>query len=187
MSLETFNILVGAGTLLIALVIVCLVLFRIVSGTKNQIMDMVRRDALVLGFLLGLAAIVGSLTYSEIYHLTPCVFCWWQRIFLYPQAIIFAVALYRHGRSSSAGYELFYYSTPMAVISCLFSIYHVLLQRGIIGPSAACLQGSVSCATIDIQSFGFLTMPAMALILGGGLALLGGLVIAHMRRTKKTA
>lgn len=179
MSLDTFTIIIGIGTLVIAFGIIALVLFRIVAGSQSHIMNMVRRDALVLGFLLGLAAIVGSLTYSEIYHLTPCLFCWWQRIFLYPQAIIFAVALYRHGRTSAAGYDIFYYSTPMAIISSLFSIYHVLLQRGIIGASAACIQGGTSCATIDVQAFGFLTMPAMALILGLGLSLLGITVLTH--------
>lgn len=186
MSLDTFNIIIGAGMLVLAFIIIVLVLFRVVVGSQNHIMNIVRGDALVIGFLMGLFAVVGSLVYSEIYHLTPCLFCWWQRIFLYPQVIIFAVALYRHGRQSSAGYDIFYYSTPMAIIGCLFSIYHILLQQGIIAAGVNCLQsGGVSCAKIDIQVFGFLTMPMMALILGIALSLIGIMVLTH--QAKKTA
>ena len=171
MPIQTFDVITGAGTLAIGFSIVALVLFRIITGPNSTIINRIRSDALFIGFFLGLAAICGSLTYSEIYHLTPCLFCWWQRIFLYPQTIIFAVALYRHGRQSAAGYDIFHYSTPMAIISSIFSIYHIFLQKGILS-SGACLQGGVSCAKIDVQVFGFLTMPMMALILGVGLSLL---------------
>ncbi len=177
MPLETFNIIIGIGTIGIALLVITLVLFRIVMGPHSHIMNLVRRDALAIGFLLGLAAIAGSLTYSELYYLTPCLFCWWQRIFLYPQAVIFAVALYRHGRTSNAGYDIFHYATPMAIVSSVISLYHVFLQRGVIASTGACIQNGVSCTTIDINVFGFLTIPMMALIIGVALGLLGIFVL----------
>lgn len=183
MSIETFNILIGTGTLAIAFFAVVLIIFRIVIGSHSHILNVVRKDALIFGFIIGFSAILGSLTYSEIYHLPPCLFCWWQRIFLYPQVILFAVALYRHGRTSSAGYDIFYYSTPMAVIGSIISLYHVFLQRGIIASTGACLQNGVSCTTIDIQVFGFLTIPMMALILGIALSLLGIAILFHHKKT----
>ncbi len=181
MTLDTFNILIGIGTLAIALITVVLVIFRIVMGPNSHILHVVRRDALGIGFIIGLSAIAGSLTYSDIYMLPPCLFCWWQRIFLYPQVVLFAVALYRHGRSNAAGYDIFHYSTPIAIIGSLISLYHVFLQQGVIASKGACVLNGVSCTTIDISIFGFLTIPMMALVLGVALALLGIFVI----RTKK--
>lgn len=181
MQLETFNIIIGIGTLGIAFFTVVLVIFRIVMGNHNHIMNLLREHALIIGFLIGLAAISGSLIYSELYQLPPCLFCWWQRIFLYPQVVLFAVALYRHGRKSSAGYDIFHYSTPMAVVGSLISLYHVFLQQGVIASTGACIQNGVSCTTIDISVFGFLTIPMMALILGVALSLLGMLIISNKK------
>lgn len=185
MNLETFNIIIGAGTLGIGFITLALILFRIIIGPHSHIINLVRKEALGIGFFIGLSAIVGSLTYSDIYGLAPCLFCWWQRIFLYPQFLLFIVAWYRHGRTHTAGYDIFHYSTPIAFIGSCISLYHVILQRGIISSTGACLQNGISCTTIDIQIFGFLTIPMMALILGIALTLLGLLVLNHTH--KKTA
>ena len=182
MSLETFNLLIGIGTLFVGFITIVLILFRFVIGPHSHILNIVRRDALLFGFIIGLSAMVGSLTYSEFFKLTPCLFCWWQRIFLYPQVVLFAVALYRHGRSTVAGYDIFHYSTPIAIIGSLISLYHVFLQQGVIASTGSCVQNGVSCTTIDISIFGFLTIPMMALILGLALSFLGIFVI-----TKKQA
>jgi disulfide bond formation protein DsbB len=181
MSLNTFNIIIGIGTLGIAFITIALIIFKVMIGKHSHIMNLVQREALIIGAILGLSAIVGSLVYSEIYQLEPCLFCWWQRIFLYPQVVLFAVALYRHGRSSAAGYDIFHYSTPLAVIGSLLSLYHVFLQQGVIASTGACLQNGVSCTTIDISIFGFLTIPMMALILGIALSLLGLLVLTNKK------
>ena len=183
MSLDTFNILIGIGTLAIAFFTLVLIIFRLAIGEHSHILNIVRRNTLPLGFIIGISAIGGSLIYSEIYNLTPCLFCWWQRIFLYPQVIIFAIAWYRHGRNNTAGYDIFHYSTPLAVIGSCISLYHVFLQQGVIAGTGACLQNGVSCTTIDISIFGFLTIPMMALILGIALSLLGLFVL----KNKKTA
>ncbi len=181
MSLQTFNILIGIGVIAISLITVTLVIFRAVMGKDSSIMQSVHNYALPIGFILGLAAIVGSLTYSNIYMLPPCLFCWWQRIFLYPQFVLFAIAWYRNRKGTFDGKEIFYFTTPMAIIGSVISLYHVFLQQGVIANTGACLQNGVSCTTIDISVFGFLTIPIMALVLGIALALLGVFVI----RTKK--
>ncbi len=185
MTLDTYNLIIGIGTLGIAFLSIVLIIFRLIIGSQSHIFNIIRKDALLFGFIIGLSAIAGSLIYSDVYNLPPCLFCWWQRIFLYPQVVLFAVALYRHGRSSSAGYDIFYYSTPMAIIGSLISAYHVFLQQGIIADTGTCLLNGVSCTTIDISIFGFLTIPMMALILGVALSLLGIVVLTHHH--KKTA
>lgn len=150
-------------------------------GRKSVIIKSIIDHALPIGFFIGLSAMIGSLTYSEIYHLPPCLFCWWQRIFLYPQTILFGVALYRHGIKNSLGYDIFNYATPLAMIGTVISAYHIFLQQGIITSTGKCLQNGISCTTIDIQVFGFLTIPIMAFILGIALSLLGILVLTHKK------
>jgi disulfide bond formation protein DsbB len=177
MSLETFNLFIGIGTLVIAFLVVVLIIFRLVIGSNSSIFNFIYNNALWIGLFLGIGAIIGSLTYSDIYMLPPCLYCWWQRIFLYPQVVLFAVALWRKRKNTSNTYEIFYYSLPMVVISSLISLYHVFLQQGVIASTGACLQNGVSCTTIDISIFGFLTIPMMALVLGTSLTLLGILVL----------
>lgn len=179
MPLETFNILIGAGTLILGIITVALILLYIILGKQSTFITTLLNHGVIVGFGIGLAAVVGSLTYSELYHLPPCLFCWWQRIFLYPQLILFGIAWYR--KNIADGSLVFYYTTPLAIIGSLISLYHVILQQGIIGASGACLESGVSCTIIDIQVFGFLTIPMMALLLGIISSLLGILVLTHKK------
>ncbi len=45
-----------------------------------------------LVWILSLVSTMGSLFFSEIMQLPPCVLCWYQRIAMYPIAILLPVA-----------------------------------------------------------------------------------------------
>src|SRR3989344_3289261 len=70
-----------------------LFIFRESWGKKTVLF--IGKHSLVLGFLVSLTAVAGSLFYSEIMGFEACILCWWQRIFIYPTVFIFAVALWR--------------------------------------------------------------------------------------------
>ena len=70
------------------------VVFRHSFGRST--VSLIGKRALVLGFLISLAALAGSLFYSEIVGYEACVLCWWQRVFLYPQLVLFAIALWKN-------------------------------------------------------------------------------------------
>lgn len=111
---------------------------------------------LFIAWVVSLVATLGSLFFSEIMHFPPCVLCWYQRICMYPLAVIFLVGLFPLDRS------VLRYSLPLVVIGWLISIYHNLLSWGIIPESASpCVQG-VSCATVYIQWLGFITIPLLS-------------------------
>src|SRR5579864_77997 len=57
-------------------------------GRGKKIADFLGERAIFLSFLVAFAATGGSLFYSEVAGFAPCVLCWWQRIFLYPQTIL---------------------------------------------------------------------------------------------------
>lgn len=103
--------------------------------------DFIKRNALYGAFGVALAAMLGSLYFSEILHLPPCVLCWYQRIAMYPIVVILGFAIYR--RSA----ELVLPATVLAAVGWLIAVYHNLLYFNILPEAAApCLAG-VSCST----------------------------------------
>lgn len=46
-------------------------------------------------WLLSVVATAGALFIGEVMGMTPCVLCWYQRIAMFPLAVILGVACYR--------------------------------------------------------------------------------------------
>ena len=122
----------------------------------RALVSFVGKNAVLLGFLISLAAIGGSLFYSNVVGFEPCVLCWWQRIFIYPQVILFGVALWR--RKS----DVFAYVVPLVSIASLISLYHQYVYMG--GTSILpCTALGGACSKIYVMAFGYITIPMMSL------------------------
>jgi disulfide bond formation protein DsbB len=84
-----------------------------------------------------------------------------QRIFLYPQLVLFGLGLYKKDKS------IFDYSLIFAILGSITSIYHIYVEAG--GTAGlACADPSyqgVSCSVRYVYEFGYVTMPSMALTL----------------------
>jgi disulfide bond formation protein DsbB len=115
-----------------------------------------QRPSAYLAFGTALAAMLGSLYYSEIVGFVPCTLCWYQRILMYPLTVIILVGLLREDASLPA------YVLPLSILGIGMSSYHYLLQLGIISHSAACSVG-IPCGLRYVNYFGFVTIPLMAL------------------------
>ena len=111
-----------------------------------------------LAWLIALAGLVGSLFFSEVMSLPPCVLCWYQRIAAYPLVVIIAVGiLLRDVRMK-------YYALPLSVIGLMIAVYHNLLYYGVIQePLMPCTEG-VPCTLQQIEWLGFITIPFMSLV-----------------------
>ncbi len=108
-------------------------------------------------WLVATLSSLGSLFFSEIMELVPCVLCWYQRIFMFPLVIILLVGLYPLDK------RVVNYALPIAVIGLLFTLYHCLLFFGLIPENLQpCSQG-VSCADDSMELFGFLPIPLLSL------------------------
>lgn len=109
-------------------------------------------------FFSSLVATLGSLFFSEIAKFTPCVLCWYQRIFMYPQPLLLYLAIIREERVVSP------YLLLLNVLGAMVAGYHYLIQRI---PSASLLNcqinGNVSCTKNVIFYFGYVSIPMMAL------------------------
>ena len=147
---------------IILIIFVNLVFFR---NRENTLLLFFKKHTFILGFLSALGAFLLSLFYSEIVGFPPCELCWIQRIFLYPQLVLFSMELYKRDRS------IVDFSIVFATIGSLVSIYHVYVENG--GTSGlSCATGTAisginqsSCSVRYIYEYGYITMPVMALTL----------------------
>lgn len=118
-----------------------------------------------LAWAIALAAMTGSLFFSEIMELPPCLLCWYQRIAMYPQVVIIAVGiLLRDSRFK-------FYALPLVFAGLAVSVYHNLLYYDLISESLAPCTAGVSCTSRQIEWLGFITIPLMALAAFVGIAL----------------
>ncbi|MCU1352214.1 MAG: disulfide bond formation protein [Acidimicrobiales bacterium] len=105
---------------------------------------------------VAVVATSGSLWFSEVAGLAPCRLCWFQRIAMYPLALLLVVAAARRDRSVA------WYAVPLAAIGAVISTYHYVLEwrpsldRGGCDPLAP-------CTVVYFRRFGFASLPFMAL------------------------
>lgn len=124
-------------------------------------------------WLLATVATLGSLFFSEVMDLPPCVLCWYQRIFMYPLVIVLLIGLF------PLDAKVVRYALPLAVVGWCFAVYHYLLYSGFIPENLQpCSQG-VSCAEINLELFGFVTIPMLSIVAFS--AIIGLLVVFRYR------
>ena len=92
------------------------------SAGVRRVVEAVDGAGLWLAFLVAATATAGSLYFSEVADFVPCQLCWFQRIAMYPLAVILLVAAIRRDRSVR------WYVGPIAVIGGLVSTYHYLIE-----------------------------------------------------------
>lgn len=109
-------------------------------------------------WLLATISTLGSLFFSEVMGLKPCILCWYQRIFMYPLVVIFLVGLFPLDRS------VFRFSIPLALIGWMFAIYHYLLYSGYIPKDLQPCSKELSCAEVNLELFGFVTIPMLSIL-----------------------
>jgi disulfide bond formation protein DsbB len=109
-----------------------------------------------LAFGAALAAMLGSLYYSQVVGFVPCTLCWYQRIAMYPLTVITLVGILKQDD------QLPDYVLPLSVIGMGLSTYHYLIQLGVFPHPAVCTVG-VPCNLRYVNYFGFVTIPLMAL------------------------
>ncbi|GHH97726.1 disulfide oxidoreductase [Neobacillus kokaensis] len=114
--------------------------------------------SLLLSWIAAIIATLGSLYFSEVMHFIPCTLCWYQRILMYPLAIILGMAVYRNDTSINM------YVLPISIIGLLISGYHILLQKvPALKQFEMCTTG-VPCSKDYINWFGFITIPLLAFV-----------------------
>jgi disulfide bond formation protein DsbB len=127
----------------------------------NRLTRWVEKNGLVPMLILALVATGGSLFFSEIIGWVPCKDCWFERIFMYPQTILLAIAVWRKDRG------IVPYVMALCAIGSLFSIgqYWAQVTTALQASTAqSCDASGISCAATQVDfAFGYVTIPVMAL------------------------
>ncbi len=118
--------------------------------------EFLRGMTLWLAGFVALAAMLGSLYLSEIADLPPCRFCWFQRIAMYPLALILLMAAHRKDSMVRL------YAATIATIGAGLAIYHRIVQWYPDLESGSCTSSGVSCSAALIEKFGIVTIPYMS-------------------------
>ena len=111
----------------------------------------------VLTLVVAGGSTVGSLYFSEEAGYIPCRLCWFQRIAMYPIALVALIALIR--RDSGARW----YTVPMAAIGAVISTWHYLVEWNPEWEGDTCELFGPACSVPWFRTFGFSTLAFMAL------------------------
>jgi disulfide bond formation protein DsbB len=151
------------STLTVAGQIIVLVLLVGLFFKDSRLSAWVTRNALVLMLIVALTATLGSLFFSDIAGWNPCKDCWLQRIVMYPQVVLLAVALWK----KDAGVRS--YILPLCILGIVIAAWHYTsqVQAAMQPPEVSlvpCDTSGESCAKTQIHfTYGYITIPMMAL------------------------
>ncbi|WP_018664095.1 disulfide oxidoreductase [Heyndrickxia acidiproducens] len=116
-----------------------------------------RENMWFFAWAVAVVAMCGSLYFSEIRGYEPCELCWYQRILMYPMAILIGISVVRKE------YRLSLYTTVLSGIGMFVSLYHYSLQKFSIFSDHSPACGRVPCTAEYINWLGFITIPFLAL------------------------
>ena len=130
-------------------------------------------NILFLCWLIASISSLGSLFFSGILNFPPCVLCWYQRICLFPLVLIFLAGLFPLNKN------VIKFAFPLTLTGWIISLYHNLLYTGIIPKSLQPCSKGISCTEVNLNLFGFVTIPMLSLLAFSTLTVL--LIILHRR------
>ena len=118
----------------------------------------IKKNARLVIFLLSAASIIATLTLEYVGGLPPCILCWWQRIFMYPVAIISGIAVIKDTDVS----DIADYVLAFSLLGGAVALYQHLLQMLPAGSLIPC-DAANECAVRSVFELGYITLPWMAL------------------------
>jgi len=127
-------------------------------------------------WFLATASTLGALFFGEVMKLPPCSLCWYQRIFMFPMALILPFALFPFDRNVVRAV------LPLAGFGALFAAFHMLVVEGVIPEAIAPCRQGVPCSETVIEWFGFVTIPWLSMLAFGAIVVL--LSLAYFRSSK---
>ena len=158
---ETVQLFVGLLTITAALGAIAVVVLRLLAAAGNdsaaRLGSGISDSGVWLAWIVAVGATVGSLYFSEVADFTPCRFCWFQRIAMYPLAVILLVGALRKDPNVR------WYAAPLAIIGAMISGWHSLIEWRPSLDNGECEFQGPSCTFVWFREFGF-SLANMALI-----------------------
>jgi disulfide bond formation protein DsbB len=153
--INTTNILFSIGTVIFQVVSLILII-GLISRDRGPIFAWMAKNTLWLVFLVSLAGMIGSLIYQYVIGYPPCMWCWYQRIVMYPIAILSFTAIVKKKAT-----DIFDYSLILSIIGAIFAAFH-LTERFIGNDLTSCEAFGPSCLELLVNGFGYIDIPVMS-------------------------
>jgi disulfide bond formation protein DsbB len=164
-SVETVSTILAVLALLVQVLLAALALLALASLVSprarawlGELRETLLGTELWIAWAIALVATLGSLYFSEIADFPPCRLCWFQRIAMYPLAVLLLVAALRRDFRGAALYGL-----AFPVAGAAVAIYHVYIEQNPEAESAGCKIGGAPCSVKWIDELGYITIPVLAL------------------------
>lgn len=110
---------------------------------------------LYIQLIISTAAIFGSLFFSEVMKFPPCNLCWYQRILLYPVALLVLTGIYLNSKDTNR------FIAPFVWIGLGVAVYHNLVYYKIIKVIVPCTDFA-PCTAQQLNYLGFITIPLLS-------------------------
>lgn len=124
------------------------------AATSSRTRPALVGAALRLAAFVALGATLASLYFSERAGFVPCELCWYQRIAMYPLAVILAIAAVR------GDHHVGRYAMPLAAAGLAIAGYHIQVQ--LFPEQASFCEAANPCTGRWVEAFGWMTIPQMA-------------------------
>ena len=124
---------------------------------RNQKGESKSQLFLYLAWVVSTVATLGSLYFSEIKGYIPCELCWYQRILMYPQALILGIGTFQNDKT------VIKYALPLSVVGWFVALYHYLVQKVPGFAEIKPCKSGFPCTGEYINYLGFITIPFLAL------------------------
>lgn len=117
-----------------------------------------KKYTLYFAWVISIIGLLISLYYGEILKWEPCRLCWYQRIALFPLAILLGIAIYKEDKSFIP------YALILSAFGGVVAIYH-WLEFHFPALRTAAICGYVhDCSDSALELFGWLSFPALSSI-----------------------
>lgn len=151
----TLNFYLALGTILLQVATVGIIVDWYVNNGK-YLWKYISPYVLPIAFVTSFGSAFMTLLYSEVFGFLPCGLCWLERVFLYPQVLMTAIAIVR--KETKAIYE---YGIVLSIVGALISLYHHYLQTGGV-EFVPCPASGGDCSKRILYEFDYVTFPLMA-------------------------
>jgi disulfide bond formation protein DsbB len=125
---------------------------------RQKVEKWLKKNVIYLVYAQVWAGFFGSLYFSEILNLPPCVLCTVQRLLLYPLIIVLTVGIWRRDE------DLPWYVLPFSILGIIVAVYHNLIYYHIIPESLTPCTVQLPCTVKDFTLWGFISIPTMSLV-----------------------
>ena len=130
---------------------------------------------LMAAWAIALVATLGALFLGEVMGMTPCLLCWYQRIFMFPLALILGMAAFAEDRRGAV------YAMPLALGGAVVSGYHSALLAGWVPTWWVPCGSGPSCSKQSLEIFGSVQIPWLSLLAFTAIAIL---LFVYLRKSR---